>query len=42
MPHNPYAKDGKADLREGRIAITLPFSSDLARHEITVEPEPRP
>ena len=41
LPHNPYAKDGKPTLGSGRIVITLPFSSEHPRHEITVEPEPR-
>jgi hypothetical protein len=39
LPHNPYVKDGKAEPREGRIVITLPFSSERTRFEITVEPE---
>lgn len=41
LPHNQYAKDGKPSIGEGRIVITLPFSPDQARHEISVEPEPK-
>lgn len=37
LPHNPYAKDGKAALREGRIVITLPFSAERTEHEMVVE-----
>jgi hypothetical protein len=38
-PHNPYAKDGKAELREARIVITLPLVGGHTHREITVEPE---
>jgi hypothetical protein len=37
LPHNPYVKDGKAEPREGRIIVTLTFSADVTRQEITVE-----
>jgi hypothetical protein len=37
LPHNPYTKDGHAELREGRIVITLPFSADRTSQEILVE-----
>jgi hypothetical protein len=37
LPHNPYAKDGKPELRDGRIVITLPFAPEQTRHEIFVE-----
>jgi hypothetical protein len=37
LPHNPYVKDGKAEMREGRIIVTLPFSAEVTRQEITVE-----
>jgi hypothetical protein len=37
LPHNPYAKDGKPEVRDGRIVITLPFSADVTRQEITVQ-----
>jgi len=37
LPHNPYAKDGAAQLDEGRIVITLPFAGPgEARLVITV------
>ena len=38
LPHNPYTKDGHAELREGRIVITLPFSPQQTSQEILVEP----
>jgi len=37
LPHNPYAKDGKPETRDGRIVIALPFSSEQTRHEVFVE-----
>ncbi|MEA2711790.1 MAG: hypothetical protein QOF78_4391 [Phycisphaerales bacterium] len=37
LPHNPYAKDGKPELHDGRIVVTLPFSADVTRQEIFVE-----
>ncbi len=37
LPHNQYAKDGSAPLRDGRIVITLPFTKDLLRQEIRVQ-----
>ncbi|HEV2292431.1 MAG TPA: hypothetical protein VGR35_01165 [Tepidisphaeraceae bacterium] len=36
LPHNPYRKDGRAGASEGRIVITLPFSPDLLKHELTI------
>jgi hypothetical protein len=37
LPHNQYAKDGKPDVNEGRIVITLPFDEDSLQQEIKVE-----
>jgi hypothetical protein len=37
LPHNPYAKDGKPETRDGRIVITLPFAAEQTTHEIFVE-----
>ena len=42
LPHNPYRKDGAAQPREGRIVITLPFSSSVTRQEIAVEVDTQP
>lgn len=36
LPHNPYRKDGRAEPREGRIVITLPFSPELLKHELII------
>jgi hypothetical protein len=36
LPHNPYTKDGHAEPAEGRIVITLPFSPDVLKHELTI------
>ena len=35
--HNPYKKDGSSTLREARLVMCLPFSSAVARQEVTVE-----
>ena len=37
LPHNQYVKDGHAEVKEGRIVITLPFERDLLKQEVTVE-----
>lgn len=37
LPHNQYVKDGHAEPKDGRIVVTLPFTKDLLRQEITVE-----
>ncbi len=37
LPHNPYTKDGHAEISEGRIVVTLPFSAEQMRYELTVE-----
>jgi hypothetical protein len=29
LPHNPYRKDGRATVGEGRIVVTIPFSSQM-------------
>ena len=36
LPHNPYRKDGHAEVSEGRIVITLPFGKDIGKQEIMV------
>ena len=36
LPHNPYTKDGHAEPAEGRIVITLPFSAEVLKHELTI------
>jgi hypothetical protein len=33
LPHNPYRKDGHAEIAEGRIVATLPFS-DKAKSQV--------
>ncbi|MGB7159641.1 MAG: hypothetical protein WBD40_16360 [Tepidisphaeraceae bacterium] len=40
LPHNPYTKDGRAKAEEGRIVITLPFSADVLKHELTIAVAP--
>jgi hypothetical protein len=37
LPHNPYRKDGHAEADEGRIVVSLPFSKDNPRYELTLE-----
>jgi hypothetical protein len=37
LPHNQYAKDGSAPLRDGRIVVTLPFTKELLSQEIRVQ-----
>jgi hypothetical protein len=37
LPHNPYRKDGSAELEEGRIEIRIPFDADHTRYSLTVE-----
>jgi len=34
LPHNPYRKDGHAEIDEGRIVAILPLSADSPRAEI--------
>ncbi|HEX8520612.1 MAG TPA: hypothetical protein VF669_00065 [Tepidisphaeraceae bacterium] len=36
-PHSQYVKDGHAEIKEARVVITLPFSRDVLRQEISVE-----
>lgn len=36
LPHNPYVKDGAAKPAEGRIVVTLPFSSEANEHVLTL------
>jgi hypothetical protein len=36
LPHNPYTKDGHAEPAEGRLVITLPFSAEVLKHELTI------
>jgi hypothetical protein len=42
LPHNPYTKDGHAEPGEGRIVITLPFSPERMKYELTVEVDDKP
>jgi hypothetical protein len=37
FPHNPYTKDGRAELLDARIIMTLPFDKDHLRYEIAVQ-----
>jgi hypothetical protein len=42
LPHNPYTKDGHAEMSEGRIVVTLPFDQHTEKYELNVEvPESR-
>jgi hypothetical protein len=42
LPHNPYTKDGHAEMNEGRIVVTLPFDQKTDKYELTLEvPETR-
>ncbi len=36
LPHNPYRKDGRAIPGEGRIVLTIPFSTNVTAREIIV------
>jgi hypothetical protein len=36
LPHNPYRKDGRAEVSEGRLVLTLPFSKEISKQEIDV------
>ena len=37
LPHNQYAKDGRPDVNEGRIVVTLPFDRQTLQQEIKVQ-----
>ncbi|HQO36582.1 MAG TPA: hypothetical protein PLG59_18105, partial [bacterium] len=37
LPHNPYRKDGRAEPKEGRIEIRIPFDKDHQAHSIILE-----
>lgn len=37
LPHNPYRKDGQAGPGEGRIVLTLPFSTNVTTQTIMVK-----
>lgn len=37
LPHQPYARDGRAGIGEGRIVVVLPFDQHVLRHEIVFE-----
>ena len=37
LRHNPYRDDGRADLSDGRIVLTLPFSEETATHSVEIE-----
>jgi hypothetical protein len=36
LPHNPYRKDGHAELAEGRSVVALPFTREVTRQEMVV------
>src|SRR5204863_8601993 len=36
LPHNPYRKDGHAEVSEGRIVLTLPFSENVSTQTLTL------
>ena len=36
-PHNPYRKDGHAEVSEGRLVVSLPFSAENAVHRCVLE-----
>jgi hypothetical protein len=36
LPHNPYRKDGRAGSEEGRIVLTLPFSTQITTQNLVV------
>ncbi|MDH7602225.1 MAG: hypothetical protein QHI38_08775 [Armatimonadota bacterium] len=36
LPHNPYRKDGRAEISEGRIVITIPFSPERKSYELVL------
>jgi hypothetical protein len=37
LPHNPYRKDGRASAGEGRIVLSIPFSSDQREATVIVD-----
>ncbi|GMU23137.1 MAG: hypothetical protein AMXMBFR13_32200 [Phycisphaerae bacterium] len=37
LPHNPYRKDGRAELGEGRIEVRIPLEGDQAAQTVTIE-----
>jgi len=37
LPHNPYRKDGHATVQEGRIVVSIPFSSKENEHVVTIK-----
>ena len=37
LPHDPYKKDGRAALKDGRLVIALPFTSDRTQQEVTIQ-----
>ncbi len=37
LPHNPYRKDGRAEAREGRISVRIPFDADHRQYDVTLE-----
>ena len=39
-PHNPYRKDGRAEVGEGRVVVRIPFSKDRSRCEVGIEVGP--
>ena len=37
LPHNPYRKDGHAEVAEGRLEVRIPFDAEHGAHEVGVE-----
>ena len=37
LPYNQYKKDGRADLKNGRIVIEIPFSGETKRYSIMIK-----
>jgi hypothetical protein len=37
LPHNQYVKDGKAETKDGRIVVTIPFPDGTLTQEVKVE-----
>lgn len=39
LPHNPYVRDGRAKIHEGRIELRMPFSQDRLEHRVLLSVE---
>lgn len=37
LPHNPYRKDGRATISEGRISVRIPFDDQHPEHRVVLE-----